>query len=333
MDCVEKTTLNRTLAGLRSRLVQYEELVPCRNAFIDSRNPGSEEKENFTIIGPGVSENPEQHVHIKECHGFNIGAARQPPNCVNSQHSHETAEVFVVHSGKWTLNFGEFGEVKLPAGPGSVASIPTRLFRGFTNVGPEEGFLWVALGGDDPGQVLWAPQVFDMAGEFGLVLMEDGRLMDTRAGQPLPEGKASMKRTSAEQVQALSQPDPSLLQSCVIPAESMWNQPAGLLNRGSVDERLLIGPEAQLGWPHGFTLCRVSIRAGGVVAPHRHGAREVWFVHEGALAFSSPSGNLTMRKGDTFSVPENLERTWHADAATTAFVVRGGDQLPDVVWS
>ncbi len=90
---------------LEVRIVRYRDLVPCRNAFIDTRTPGSDQKENFTIIGPGVAENPQQHVHITEAHGFNIGGARQPPGCVNSQHSHDTAEVFVVHSGALAFHF------------------------------------------------------------------------------------------------------------------------------------------------------------------------------------------------------------------------------------
>src|SRR4028119_1978733 len=77
----EATAASCTLQQLEQRRVRYGDLVPCRNAFIDTRNPGSEDKENFTIVGPGVSENPEQHVHISEPHGFNIGAARQPPHC------------------------------------------------------------------------------------------------------------------------------------------------------------------------------------------------------------------------------------------------------------
>ena len=57
---------------------RFAELVPCRTAFIDTHNSGAEGKENFTIIGGGVSENPEQYVHIEETPGFNIGGARQP---------------------------------------------------------------------------------------------------------------------------------------------------------------------------------------------------------------------------------------------------------------
>ena len=95
--------------ALRARLVRYEELRPCTNAFIDTRTPGSDRKENFTIIGPGVAENPEQHVHIRIPHGFNIGGARQPPGCTNSQHSHKTAEVFVIHEGGFRFKTGVDG--------------------------------------------------------------------------------------------------------------------------------------------------------------------------------------------------------------------------------
>ena len=320
-----------TLQRLEQRCVRYGDLVPCRNAFIDTRNPGSEDKENFTIVGPGVSENPEQHVHISEPHGFNIGAARQPPHCVNSQHSHDTAEVFVVHSGQWTLNFGEHGELKLPAGPGAIASIPTNLFRGFSNVGAEEGFLWVALGQDNPGRVLWAPQVFDMASKFGLVLMANGSLIDTAHGDAAPPRADIMPRTSPEQVAALASPDPQRLGNCIILAEDMASQPSGLLREGGgVDERLLIGPGSQIDWPHGFTLSRVTFAAAAEVPAYVHDQKEVWFVHSGDLACVAPEGEVHLSTGDTMSVPESLPRGWRATAETIAFVVRGGDALPEV---
>ena len=49
---------------MADRIVRYGELVPCKTAFIDAHTPGSDQKENFTIIGGGVSESPDQHVHI-----------------------------------------------------------------------------------------------------------------------------------------------------------------------------------------------------------------------------------------------------------------------------
>ena len=88
-----------TQAEMESRIVRYGDLQPCKTAFIDAHTPGSDQKENFTIIGGGVSESPDQHVHIRETPGFNIGAAGQPPKCRTSLHSHTTAEVFFVLKG------------------------------------------------------------------------------------------------------------------------------------------------------------------------------------------------------------------------------------------
>ena len=87
-------------------IVRYSDLKPCKTAFIDAHTPGSNQKENFTIIGSGVSESPDQHVHIKETPGFNIGAAGQPPGCTNSLHSHTTAEVFYVLKGRVAFLLG-----------------------------------------------------------------------------------------------------------------------------------------------------------------------------------------------------------------------------------
>jgi len=69
---------------LRQRIVRYGELQPRKTAFIDAHTPGSDQNENFTIIGGGVSESADQSVHIEETPGFNIDATGQPPKCRNS---------------------------------------------------------------------------------------------------------------------------------------------------------------------------------------------------------------------------------------------------------
>jgi mannose-6-phosphate isomerase-like protein (cupin superfamily) len=296
----EKTTQARwTPAAMEARVVRYDDLRPCYNAFIDTRTPGSEAKENFTIIGPGVSENPEQHVHIAEPHGFNIGGARQPPGCVNSQHSHDTAEVFVVHTGQWRFDLGEHGDdAQVVIGPGDVISLPTGMFRGFTNVGTETGFLFAVLGGDDPGRVLWAPQVFDLAADFGLVLLESGQLIDTTAGQVLPEGIAPMPRTSAEQVAALNRADPRDAERLVWRAQ----RGAGVMR--------VIGEGAPLGWPHPFSLDRLDTPSERA----KPDASEVLFVQSGALDVTWDDGGLRLGAGDTMTVPVGLERILSGDA-------------------
>ncbi|MGL5138263.1 MAG: cupin, partial [Beijerinckiaceae bacterium] len=104
---------------MEARIVRYGDLKPCKTAFIDAHTPGSDQKENFTIIGAGVSESADQHIHIRETPGFNIGAAGQPPRCRNSLHSHRTAEVFFVLKGRWRFfwgRWGKAGEVTLEEG-------------------------------------------------------------------------------------------------------------------------------------------------------------------------------------------------------------------------
>ena len=174
---------------MEARIVRYGDLVPCKTAFIDAHTPSSDSKENFTIIGGGVSESLDQHVHIAETPGFNIGAAGQPPKCRNSLHSHRTAEAFCVHKGSWRFFWGRYGtagEVTLEEG--DFFNIPTGIFRGFENIGTDYGMIMAVLGGDDAGGgVVWAPQVIQDAADHGLVLAETGRLYDTKQGEALPE--------------------------------------------------------------------------------------------------------------------------------------------------
>jgi len=278
---------------MEARVVRYADLRPCYNAFIDTRSPGSEAKENFTIIGPGVSENPDQHVHIAEPHGLNIGGARQPPGCVNSQHSHDTAESFVAHSGTWRFDLGEHGEdAQVILHPGDVISIPTKTFRGFTNIsaGAEPGFLFGLLGQDNPGRVTWAPQVFDMAKDFGLVLLEDGQLIDTAKGKTVPPDKRPMPPTSAAQVAALTRYTQAEAEALIVRAADAPTR--------------IIGRDAPLGWDHGYTLDRL-VDPDEVATVDRP---EVLFVHSGEATVGWDGGTVTLGAGDTMTVPVGLRR-------------------------
>lgn len=300
-----------TVADMASRVIRYGELKPCYNAFVDCRTPGSEAKENFTIIGPGVSENPAQHVHIAEPHGFNIGGARQPPHCVNSQHSHDTAEVFVVHTGKWRFDLGEHGEdAQVELCPGDTISLPTKTFRGFTNIGDASGFLWAVLGQDNPGRVTWAPQVFEMARDFGLVLLDGGRLVDTAAGEALPPGARPMAPTSAADAARLHR--------------MTSDEATRLVVRAASASAAIIGPDAPLAWPHGFTLDRVVLAPGSdtVELPWTDEV-DVVFVHKGRVALVWDESTLDLGEGDTITVPKGLVRRWSSDEGAMLFRVRG----------
>lgn len=298
-------------------MVRYRDLIPCRNAFIDTRTPGSDAKENFTIIGPGVAENPEQHVHITEAHGFNIGGARQPPRCVNSQHSHDTAEVFVVHSGRWRFTFGEHGEdAQVEAAPGDIVSFPVHAFRGFENIGDDVGFLWSVLGGDDPGRVLWAPDVFTMAERYGLILMENGSLVDTTLGQTPPPGLRPMPVTSREAIAQLRRMRPEDESEIIARASA-----APLLG-----EQRVIGPDGVLPPAEGFTVARHGL-APGEETPDRVGLEpEVVFVQAGGVEVRTSLGSVSLDAGDTVTVPVSAQRSYAArEAGAQLVVVRGTD--------
>ncbi|WP_376097754.1 cupin domain-containing protein [Roseomonas sp. CCTCC AB2023176] len=326
--------------SITSRLVRYADLIPCKNAFVDTRTPGSDAKENFSLIGPGVSENPNQHVHIPEPHGFNIGAARQPGGCLNSQHSHETAEVFVVHSGHWAITFGAEagadGEVEVA--PGDVYSVPTQMFRGFRKLDEGVGFLWVALGRDDPGRVQWAPKVFDLARQYGLVLLKGGRLVDTTVGETVPPGAELEEAPNAELVRRLATPSADKLASCAVRLADMRGNPRSPLAGPGVEECPVITPaETRDGfapgpitgwWPHGFNLRLLRVETGARIPPHVRDEEEVIFVHRGTLEVTVDGEAVDMAAGDTFTTPKGATRSFRALSSdgVLAYVVRGGDQ-------
>ncbi|QKS02043.1 cupin domain-containing protein [Sphingomonas sp. CL5.1] len=325
-----------TQEAMQARLVRYADLVPCRTAFIDTNTPGSTEKENFTIIGPGVSENADQFVHIVEKHGFNVGAARQPFGCVNSQHSHETAEVFVVHSGHWRLLFGpncEDGTLEI--GPGDVASVPTRMFRGFEKIDEGTGFLFVVLGDDDPGRVTWAPAVFEAAADHGLKLAKGGRLIDTSSGDYQLKDVELEDVLDTEAVAELKTPPAEKLKECIVRAGEAPVNPVSPLAAPGVGEAGLIvpqytgdgfGPGPIVGWwPHGFNLRQLTLESGAYVPLHQRGEVEVLFVQEGVLEVSWDGGAIVMGPGDTLTVPVGLPHAFRNTASVTSviFVVRG----------
>lgn len=321
-------------AEMESRLVRYADLRPCTTAFIDTRTPGRQQKENFTIIGPGVAENPEQHVHISIPHGFNIGGARQPPRCVNSQHSHETAEVFVVHTGTWRFKTGhDAAGAFIDLSPGDTISIPMHVFRGFENVGENVGFMFAVLGGDEPGHVTWAPSVFEDAAQYGLVLLRTGRLVDTTR-EPIPRDAEAMPHTTLSDVAKFETVDNAQLAACVLRAVDL--SPAGGLSvvKG-FEECPIIGaanpiegvPAGKMSWPHHFQVRALRIAKDSRSPTHVRDEEEVLMIHAGQPWMEWPGGRLDLGPGDTLTVPKSLERVYGNDGnvPAVAYVVRGGD--------
>jgi mannose-6-phosphate isomerase-like protein (cupin superfamily) len=295
-----------TMAEMDARIVRYGDLRPCKTAFIDAHTPGSDQKENFTIIGGGVSESADQHVHIVDTPGFNIGAAGQPPKCRNSLHSHRTAEVFFALKGRWRFFWGRWGtagEVVLEEG--DIINIPTGIFRGFENIGTDYGMIMAILGGDDAGGgVIWAPQVIQDAAGHGLVLGQNGKLYDSKKGQSLPDGVAPMPLLTDEELKAF--PEPTTAEVVPHHVARYWDMMA-LSDR---QPARVIGPDAILRDRPGFDvelLSRQSIPA----TPYSLDAHEVLMPMRGHWrltwdAGAGTEGTTALNPGDTCAIPPGL---------------------------
>ena len=333
---------------LKPFILRRSEIIPCKTAFIDARTPGSDQKENYCLIGAGVAENPEQIVHINTPHGFDVGAARQPKGCKNSHHSHDTDEVFVVHQGQWKFTWGEDGsDGETVLNSGDTISIPTQLFRGFENVGDDNGFLLSVLGhlpDGTPGHVIWAPYVFEEAKQYGLVLLQDGRLIDTHAGQPIPDDQPLYAPISGEELEAFSRLTlDDMSENVCRNAEFVTENTGGLSNDHGAQEFSVIGdqtdsecmPAGKISRPHNFQLRRLILDPGASIPKHKRQEHEVIFVHRGSLVVTTDSGSFTLGTGDLFTCPIGLPRSFANEGSETAdiVVVRGGDNPSAALFS
>ncbi|MEM9320616.1 MAG: cupin domain-containing protein [Pseudomonadota bacterium] len=290
-----------TQLDLSTRLVRYGDLIPCRTAFIDAHTPGSDQKENFTIIGGGVSESADQHVHISIPHGFNIGAAGQPPKCRNSLHSHHTAEVFFVLNGRWRFFWGRWGNAgEVVLEEGDIFNIPTGIFRGFENIGTDYGMIMAILGGDEAGGgVVWAPQVIQDAQAHGLVLAETGKLYDTKRGEALPSNVQPMTPMSDAEADAYPAPDPAEVVDGYV--SRYWD----LTARAAAGEVTVIGETGILRDKPGFEV-KFMTRDNAASTMTSYTKPSVLMPVRGHWRVDFSDGATTLAPGDTLSVPEAM---------------------------
>ena len=289
--------------NINNRLVRYGELIPCKTAFIDTHTPGSDQKENFTIIGSGVSENPEQHVHISIPHGFNIGAAGQPPKCNNSLHSHRTAEVFFVLSGRWRFFWGRYGNAgEVILEKGDIFNIPTGIFRGFENIGETYGMLMAILGGDDAGGgVIWAPEVLSEAKKHGLILSEKGKIYDTLKDQQIPNNENEMKPLKDDELKNF----PEYTTSEVVPYYVA--RYLDLYSLSSETSCKVIGEKGKIYDKPGFEVEFISDKSKNKYGIY---TKDVVFMPvDGYWRIKSEIFDIILNPGDTFSLPKNNKYT------------------------
>lgn len=322
------------------RHIKRDDYVSCTVAFIDCKKPGSDTKENYSIIGPGVTSSDDQVINLPEAHGFNIGAAAMPHGITNNLHVHFTAEVFIVQAGAWTFRWGSNGENETTGRKGDIVSVPTWIFRGFTNAGADDGWLFTILGGDNTGGVIFHPEIIREAADYGLYISSDNRLIDTSRGDEVPPESGRIPPMPDEDVAALRNVSRDEMMSRVVAADNRDFRPAFIdqaLPNGGAEIAPVIGfgmtqnrdHAAPITNPHGFSAEWLRIEPGQSFGPFLLDEKMVMIMHEGQarLDYVDGGATVTLNAWDTYSVPAGVFRTLTAtgDTPVEALVVLSGD--------
>jgi quercetin dioxygenase-like cupin family protein/uncharacterized RmlC-like cupin family protein len=333
------------------RLVRPQDRVSCNLAFIDCKLPGSHLKQNYSFIGPGVTQSSEQVVNIPEKHGFNIGAAAMPKGVTNNLHLHFTAEVFLIQEGSWRFRWGANGEHETEFSAPAILSIPTWIFRGFTNVSPQEtnGMVFTVLGGDNTGGIIWHPSILRAAQEYGLYLSRDNMMVDTSNGTPPPAAADLMPALSSEVLASLRDYSvEEMAQRGVTAEQRQWSSDALLDNilpghgaelapvigYGISQDRNSAPPIVN---PHGFSVEWLRIKENHQVGRHNCPDVQVLMVFSGTLevTFNREGEEITLvaEEGSILSVPGGCWRQYRAlDGEMTATLTTQGDQRKRLYW-
>ena len=334
---------------LEHRVIEPCDFVADTEAFVDVRIERSRGKASYSFIGPGVSQNAAQVVNLMVPHGFNVGAATMPHGIINNPHLHFTAEVFICTRGSFRFDIGEHGDQSIDVGPGTVLSVPTWVFRGFENIGSDDGWVFTVLGGDDTGGIIWAPHVLAEAAETGMNLSVDNALLDATAGddvsnavQPVAreelEGHiakytdAEIAARSVHQTQ-LAWSARSLLSSAVSGHDTSM---APVIGHGMSQDRTHASPITN---PHGFSLEWLEVGPGSSTGMHRHADSQATFLVEGDWAVEiEVDGSVESAhpaEGSIVSIPENTWRNFTnvGSAPAKAVVVCGGDAPTRLEWT
>jgi quercetin dioxygenase-like cupin family protein len=338
-----------TAAELEYRTILRVNLTADRDAFLDTRIPGSEAKINYPLIGPGVSENAEQVVPVTEPHGFNLGGAVMPAGVVNNLHLHFTAEVFVCFAGEWQFRWGAEGsDGEAIVADGDVISIPTWIFRGFTSL-TDDAWLYTALGRDVSGGLIWAPSVIEEAARYGMHLGVDNKIIETAPGE-VPTDVELIAPLSAEQLASLRKVSTDEMRERLAkPADLVWCDEPFLDSRlpaGGAQLALVVGhgitenrfQRPRLADPHGLALAWLRAEPGQGVGPHRMAEAQVLIVKSGRLRVTlniDEPVSVELGPYDTLSVPRGAWRRFESvgEARAQWVTITEGDGRVYLDWT
>ena len=341
--------------ALAERFIPFSSLRYSTEAFIDYAIPECTPKHNYALIGAGVSQNPKQPVSLREPHGFQLGGVNIAHGKVNTPHMHFSCEVFICTRGDWRVQWGfnpSASEADIT--DGDIASIPTWLYRGFTNIGVDDGFLFTALGGDHTGGILWGPSTLAAAAKNGVVLTEDYRIVDSTRGDVLAPGTPLIEPMTAAEIAALRVWSVAEMQQRIVRfADLRWSshglldshlpgcgaQLAAVIGLGMAQDRNLAAPVTNA---HGLSIEWLRIPAGGSVSRHLLTDKQVLIAKRGVIqvGVDTTSGPVhqsmvgTDTAWDSYSLPPNCWRSFKnvGDSAALALLITAGDHRKGITW-
>lgn len=341
-----------TATEVARRTILRSQWVPCKGAFIDTKHPGSELKDNYSFIGIGVSQNPDQFVNLTEPHGFSFGAAGMPRGVTNNLHLHFTSETFINFGGEYRLRWGVGGgDGEYVSHDGDIICVPQWIFRGFTNEGPDDGILLTVLGRDNTGGIIWDPSVLEQAASYGLYLTPENQLVDTSAGAAKPA--AVITPMDADDIAGLETFTLEQFRTRVSTLADRRYEPRALLctavDGGHVELDLVIGygltenrrQAPFLPEPQSFNVAWLRAGAGQGMLRHRHGFTSVLTGRTGRweVRLGDPADPFTVELGrlDSLSIPAGAWREFRCieageDGHAELLIVNGTDGRVQVEW-
>lgn len=341
---------------LALRCIPFSSLKSSTEAFIDYCLPECRPKFNYALIGSGVSQNPNQPVNIQEPHGFQLGGVSIPKDKVNPAHMHFTCEVFLCFKGNWQIQWGfnpscdsaEIGEL-------DIASIPTWIYRGFKNVGVDNGFLFTALGGDKTGGVLWGPTTIEAAQKNGVYLTKNHQMVDTTRGEKKPPQEDLFEPMTPEEIDQLKKWSVTEMSSRIVRFNDLeWSkfglldsslpgcgsQVAAVVGLGMSEDKHL---NSKITNSHGVSIEWLRIPSGGQVSRHFLNEKQVIIVKKSEVEITLEASDglfITSLKGsdsgwDTFSIPSKCWRNFKNIGKEEALiaVLLSGDQRKTITWA
>ena len=288
-----------------NRLAKFNDLIPSSLPFVEGRLEGHRERKNYTIIGRGVAEDSRQSVKIQSLHGYNLGAVSAMPKNGSGLHSHTTAEVFIIYSGKWRFYWGADGKNETVLNKGDIISMPTNMFRAFENYGDEESLMFVVLGGDDPGIITWVPEILNRAKETGMALLDDNSLIDLKKNE-IPNGRKIIEPISLSELDKFDNYLPEELEKNIFRNEQN-NTPHDQIN--NIDIFQVLGKtfntkkyDPLINQDTGFNLTILKSKVGKIENIECSKPTTL-FAQQGIWEIKLNDINIKLEKGDTFSVP------------------------------